>query len=545
MIFDLPKQETNFPIKVIGVGGAGSNAVTHMYKKGIKGVEFIICNTDKQALEKSPVPNKVQLGVTLTKGRGAGSIPDVGKNSAIESIDEVKQLLGDNTDMLFITAGMGGGTGTGAAPIIAQAARELGILTVAIVTFPFAYEGGKRKTYAENGLEELKKYVDSLLVIKNDKLRELFSNLPLSQVFAHADDVLGTAAKSISEIIISELHMNIDMNDVNTVMRNSGVAIMGSAIASGENRSTKAVQEALSSPLLNDNNIAGARNILLSVVSGTGDAELTIDELGEITDYVQEAAGQTAEIISGYGPDESLGDAIKVTIIATGFNQSNEINFDGSKKAPEKVVLSLSEPQAIAPTVVIVEQPIIEKLTPEVTSSATTNTPIEVKNDLNSLEPVLKSSNNAISSNDEEEKTQNTVDFEITKTEVPNAEFNEPVLKSELPTSELPKTQSTLFSENLVNDNNTAKYDEKVSHDKQKANINERILKLRQISFKILSPQGLQEMENEPAYKRRNIQLENTPSSAESQVSRFTLSESQDNKTELRPNNPFLHDNVD
>jgi cell division protein FtsZ len=351
MIFDLPKDQSTSTIKVIGVGGAGSNAVTHMFRKGIKGVDFIICNTDKQALEKSPVPNKVQLGVTLTKGRGAGSLPEVGKNSAIESIEDIKLILSDTTDMLFITAGMGGGTGTGAAPIIAQAARELGILTVAIVTYPFAYEGSKRKAYAETGLEELKKYVDSLLVIKNDKLRELFSNLALSQVFAHADDVLCTAAKSISEIIISELHMNIDMNDVNTVMRDSGVAIMGSATVAGEGRAIKAVHEALSSPLLNDNNIVGARHVLLNVISGTD--ELTIDELGEITDYVQEAAGQTAEIINGYGMDDSLGEAIKVTIIATGFNQANnQINYDGTKKAPEKVVMNLGETS-------VAQQPVI------------------------------------------------------------------------------------------------------------------------------------------------------------------------------------------
>lgn len=538
MIFDLPTDHTSFPIKVIGVGGAGSNAVTHMFKKGIKGVEFIICNTDKQALEKSPVPNKIQLGVTLTKGRGAGSIPEVGKNSAIESIEDVKVMLGENTEMLFITAGMGGGTGTGAAPIIAQAARELGILTVAIVTFPFAYEGSKRKTYAEKGLEELKHYVDSLLVIKNDKLRELFTNLPLSQVFAHADDVLGTAAKSISEIIIGELHINIDMNDVNTVMRDSGVAIMGSALAQGEGRAIKAVQEALSSPLLNDNNIVGARHVLLNVVSGT--EELTIDEMGEIVDYVQEEAGQTAEIISGFGIDESLEGNVKVTIIATGFNQSNEINFDGSKKAPEKVVLNLSEPQATIPTIVA-EQPKVETPVSQVSSTATINTTVEVKNDLNSLEPVLKSSitNTVSSSSKDEEKVNNTIDFEVKK-----VEFNEPVLKSELPQTEPAQPQATLFSDN--NDtNNTVKYDDTISPDKQKANINERILKLRQLSFKIQSAQGLHEMENEPAYKRRNVQLENTPSSSESQVSRFTLSESQDNKTELRQNNSFLHDNVD
>src|ERR1051325_11355831 len=367
--FELPKDRTSI-IKVIGVGGGGSNAVNHMFRQGIKGVDFIVCNTDKQALDISPVPVKVQLGKTLTQGLGAGMLPEVGKNAAIESIDEIKALL-KNTKMVFITAGMGKGTGTGAAPIIAQAAREMGILTVGIVTIPFSFEGAKKRQQAEAGIEELKKSVDTLLIICNERLREIHGNLTVVNAFVHADNVLSNAARSIAEIISNTLHVNVDFNDISTVMKDSGVAVLGTASASGDGRSINAVEMALNSPLLNDNEITGARYVLMNVTSGAD--EITMDELGEITDYIQNAAGQTAEIVTGYGVDPNLGDKVNVTIIATGF-QSKSIAGVQSTKRPEKKVLKLDDNvnKTAEPT------PVVEAKT-------------KVEETIESLERVLKS----------------------------------------------------------------------------------------------------------------------------------------------------------
>ncbi len=301
MEFDLPKEFSSI-IKVIGVGGGGSNAVNHMYNQGIKGVDFIVCNTDKQALDISPVPVKIQLGPSLTEGLGAGSIPEIGKNAAVENINEIRELLSNNTKMVFVTAGMGGGTGTGAAPVIAQVARELGILTIGIVTVPFSFEGKKRRQQAEDGIQQIKESVDTLLVINNEKLRAISGNLTLTNAFAQADNVLTTAAKGIAEIISVTGNINVDYKDVNTVMKDSGNAIMGSAEAEGENRAMKAVQNALNSPLLNDNNIAGAKYVLLNITYEN--IEVTMDEISEITDYIQEEAGSTADVIFGYGLGE-------------------------------------------------------------------------------------------------------------------------------------------------------------------------------------------------------------------------------------------------
>ena len=327
--FDLPKNQSSI-IKVIGVGGGGSNAVTHMYRQGIKGVDFIICNTDAQAMESSPVPTKIQLGANLTGGLGAGAVPSIGKNSALENVQDIRAILEKGTKMLFITAGLGGGTGTGAAPVIASVSRELGILTVGIVTLPFSFEGRKRKQHAEQGIAELNKYVDALLIICNDKLRLLFGDQRLSAAFGHADDVLTNAAKGIAEIITVTGYINVDFEDVRTVMKDSGVAIMGSGLANGENRALRAIEMALNSPLLNDNNIEGANNLLLYISSGK--EEITMDEVTEITDYIQEMTKNSAEVIWGNGTDESLGDNISVTIIATGFDEEHK-----SKPAqPEK-----------------------------------------------------------------------------------------------------------------------------------------------------------------------------------------------------------------
>lgn len=340
--FDLPKNQSNV-IKVIGVGGGGSNAINHMFKQGIKGVDFIVCNTDSQALLNSPVPNKIQLGISLTEGLGAGANPEVGQQSALESIEDIEKMLDTNTKMIFITAGMGGGTGTGAAPVIAQLAKERDILTVGIVTIPFQFEGKVRSEQALAGVERLRRQVDSLIVINNNKLREVYGNLGFKAGFSKADEVLATASRGIAEVITHHYMQNIDLKDAKTVLSNSGTAIMGSAIASGDNRAKEAIVEALDSPLLNDNKITGAKNVLLLVVSGTN--EITIDEIGEINDHIQSEAGHNANIIMGVGEDESLGDSVAVTIIATGFNveQQNEI----VNTEPKKIIHALEEGQKL------------------------------------------------------------------------------------------------------------------------------------------------------------------------------------------------------
>ncbi|HCA83688.1 MAG TPA: cell division protein FtsZ, partial [Flavobacteriales bacterium] len=342
--FELPREQASI-IKVIGVGGGGSNAVNYMFRHQIKGVDFIVCNTDSQSLEMSPIPTKIQLGASLTQGLGAGAIPEVGRNAAIENIEDIKAILGQNTRMVFITAGMGGGTGTGAAPVIAQAAREMGILTVGIVTIPFGFEGKKRKQQAEEGLEFMRQAVDTLLVINNDKLREMYGNLTLANAFSQADEVLNTAARGIAEMISVTGLINVDFNDVNTVMRNSGVAIMGSASAAGENRARIAVEKALSSPLLNENHIYGAQYVLLNITYGT--QEVTMDEIAEITDYIQEEAGSTADVIWGHGFDEMLGDSVSVTVIATGFNRTPDTGVAMKMPEKNKVILTEETPTAI------------------------------------------------------------------------------------------------------------------------------------------------------------------------------------------------------
>ena len=338
--FDLPKNQSNV-IKVIGVGGGGSNAINHMFKQGIKGVDFIVCNTDSQALENSSVPNKIQLGVNLTEGLGAGANPDVGHQSAIESISEIEKMLDSNTKMVFITAGMGGGTGTGAAPVIAQLAKERDILTVGIVTLPFSFEGKVRFEQAQIGINKLRKQVDSLIVINNNKLREVYGNLGFKAGFSKADEVLATASRGIAEVITHHYTQNIDLKDAKTVLANSGTAIMGSAVSTGVNRAKEGIISALDSPLLNDNKITGAKNVLLLIVSGSD--EITIDEIGEINDYIQNEAGHNANIIMGVGEDESLGDSISVTIIATGFDieqQREIVNVE-----PAKIIHTLGDEQ--------------------------------------------------------------------------------------------------------------------------------------------------------------------------------------------------------
>ncbi len=653
MKFDLPEHSSL--IKVIGVGGGGSNAVNHMYRQGINGVDFVVCNTDKQALDMSPVPHKIVLGATLTEGRGAGSLPEVGRNAAIENIEDIRRVLANNTKMVFITAGMGGGTGTGAAPIIAGIAREMGILTVAIVTVPFLFEGKKRRQQAEQGLEQLKQNVDTLLVICNDKLREMYGNLKLSDAFSHADDVLAIAAKSIAEIISLTQQINVDFADVCTVMRNSGVAIMGSASVSGENRSIRAVEMALNSPLLNDNNITGARYVLLNIVSGAN--EITMDELGEITDYIQEAAGQTAEIIKGYGVEPELGDNVNVTIIATGFNQNSPVAYEYSKKpSQEKVVLNLeAKAEVVEPvkessteTVNPLEPFLVSKQPEPVAENKEEEKPVadpgsyrganplepflvtkqpEVSSDVSApgiksffaepvaevpqaeetVAPVAETQEPVAESWTEEAKSESlpaqeevaplntNVEFEITnfsaeeessswetsseETPVVNEISSEPVAEMSAESSSEPVAEVTNVEETVseissvetpvaqvTNEPVLVKKEEPVAETKQEEPVAEknedelakkvlaeelqrkaqdRIQKLKELSLKLKTPQGLNEMEHEPAYKRRNISLDNVPHSSESQVSRYTLTENEDKKVEIRPNNSFLHDNVD
>ena len=533
MQFELPQEESSI-IKVIGVGGGGSNAVNHMFRLGIKGVDFIICNTDKQALSKSPVPHKIQLGNSLTRGLGAGAKPEIGRDSALESIDDIKNLLKDNTEMVFITAGLGGGTGTGAAPVIASIAKELGILTVGIVTIPFSFEGKKRREQAEKGLEEMKKYVDTLIVIGNDKLRDIYGSLKMTEAFAHADNVLTSAAKSIAEIISLHMHMNVDFNDVKTVMQDSGVAIMGSAIASGEKRALRAVENALISPLLNDNDISGARHVLLNIMSGSDDIEM--DEFGEITDFIQEAAGGTAELITGYGTDPSLGDNVSVTIIATGFHSKMSSGYEAPTFQERKIV-KLDEPHT--PKVEPVQSSIIDEIQ---TIEPFIFTKAEESPVVNKVEDVITPTVNTIV---EEEKTTPTFTVysldETPEVEVPLTfmnELNDAVI-------ETPK-QEFVINDITEESANTTTFDSN-SREEQIRLAQERIKKLKELTLKMKTPEGLAHLEKESAWQRKQVNIDNTNStpSTESQVSRYTLGKDENNNTEIRPNNSFLHDNVD
>ncbi|MFN8235773.1 MAG: cell division protein FtsZ [Bacteroidia bacterium] len=532
MNFEFMPKELPSIIKVIGVGGGGSNAVNHMYKLGIRGVDFVVCNTDAQALEMSPVPRKIQLGPSLTEGRGAGSIPEVGKQSAIENIDELKAILSDNTKMVFITAGMGGGTGTGAAPIIAGVAREMGILTVGIVTVPFAFEGRKRKQQADAGIEELKNSVDTLLIICNDKLREIHGNLKLNTAFGYADNVLATAAKSIAEVISVTLHINVDFADVQTVMRDSGVAIMGAAQSSGEGRAIRAAELALDSPLLNDNNIEGARHILLNITSGK--EEITMDEMGDITDYIQQKAGQTAEIIMGVGTDDSLGDKISVTIIATGFNANKEKAKEEKVKQPEKIILKMYDetPTSVVNEVTdthveekpVVNEPVLITLEQEIPVTSTEffekdNTPEEIVADNSTMEFEFTGFPNVISQNEE------VVEPEATLAEDPTV-------------SELPKQAEIAVPEVTSQDNRTPDSD-------IYKRTRERIDAMKSMNHRISNPQALNEIEKEPAFLRKNVKLQNVLSSGDTNYSRYSLNGDQDKTPGLSKGNKFLHDRPD
>jgi cell division protein FtsZ len=563
MEFDLPKHDkpqAQSIIKVIGVGGGGSNAVNHMYLQGIAGVDFIVCNTDCQALDISPVPFKIQLGPNLTEGRGAGMIPDVGMNAAMENIQEIRELLSKDTKMVFVTAGMGGGTGTGAAPVIAQVARDLGILTVGIVTVPFNFEGRKRRQQAEEGLERMRQNVDTLLIINNEKLREFGRNMSLSEAFSHADDVLTVAAKGIAEVISVTGSINVDFNDVNTVMRNSGHAIMGSAIASGQDRALQAVQAALSSPLLDDDNISGARYVLLNI--SYGDQEVMMDEITEITDYIQEAAGSTADVIWGHAKDASLGDQLSITIIATGFSSSPMSGFAPSQERTvvvleednkQEIVAPLNSPfQSVAQAVVqtpiqdstLQDEPFMKEVEEAPVATSPLFTPTQVaapeKTTFNLYdEPAIEPVSEVEPAQAEEAMTWDVFDVQ---TEV-TAPIQNPFIEAVNPIEAAPVVKHILEDE-AIQKVNLEEPKRMLSPEEQMRKVQERVARIQEFTSKLKRPEGIIEFENEPAFVRRNIALQQTQPSNTEQVSRFGIAADANGNSSLR-NNSFLHDNVD
>jgi len=553
--FDLPKNQSSI-IKVIGVGGGGSNAVTHMHRQGIKGVDFIICNTDAQAMENSQVPTKIQLGANLTGGLGAGAVPSIGKNAALENIQDIRNILEKNTKMVFITAGLGGGTGTGAAPVIASVAKELGILTVGIVTLPFSFEGRKRKQHAELGISELKKYVDALVIICNDKLRDLFGDQRLSAAFNHADDVLTTAAKGIAEIITVTGYINVDFEDVKTVMKESGVAIMGSGVANGEGRALKAIEMALNSPLLNDNNIEGANNLLLYIASGK--EEITMDEVTEITDYIQTMTKNSAEVIWGNGIDEALEDNITVTIIATGFDEEHKkkpnvpeksvtvkplYESDFTVKPIESPLAGLREiihepVQTAEPT----PQPVIEMIQEEIRiieEPVIVEKPEQEQTPEMSLEPATERT--LIFSFETQEAAEPSIQYVEQVTE-------EPVVTTATFEAEIPEPMMQSYFRPEAKTEPQPMREGGSSHEMDKMHL-DRVQKLKSLSEKLKSHPPVEtvlaELENTPAYKRRNVELQDVQHSSESTVSRLTLSENPDKTGELRSPNSYLHDKPD
>ncbi len=541
MEFDIPKENSS-DIKVIGVGGGGSNAVNHMFNQGIQGVDFIICNTDRQALDISPVPYKIQLGTELTDGRGAGMMPEVGENAALENLEDIRELLSQNTKMLFVTAGMGGGTGTGAGPVIAQIAKDLGILTVGIVTVPFNFEGKKRRIQAEAGLERMRQNVDSLLIISNERLRDFGKNMALTAAFAHADNILTVAAKGIAELISRTGLINTDFNDVNTVLRDSGHAIMGSAQAEGEDRAMEAVTAALASPLLNDNDITGANYILLNI-SYCSSNEITMDEMGEITDYVQEEAGSTADVIFGVGCDDSLGNKLSVTIIATGFATADDlivplgkpaerINIPLEDAAVKEIKQPLSNPVSSSEAEAVVE----EKDEPFVKTVEPTAEPVNMVDaiDLSSEELVVHDlSEDEDTKETEIENESAPLSWEISETIVPEA-LNDPDSQQDL-FSEADVVKHQLDEDEEIDEKPSAQDHQKMTQD--------RVNKIQEHTAKLKNAEGISDYEKEPAFKRRSLFLDNSKPSEE-KPSRFGLSEDENGGSDLSDNS-FLHDNVD
>ncbi len=502
MTFDIPQGESPI-IKVIGVGGGGSNAVNHMYLQGIHGVDFAICNTDHQAMDQSPVPTKIQLGPNLTEGRGAGSKPNVGKLACEESIEDVRKYLSNNCRMLFVTAGMGGGTGTGAAPIIAKTAREMNILTVGIVTLPFTFEGRRRTDQGTDGLEELKQNVDTLIVISNDKLRQIHGNLNLSDAFSRADNILTTAARGIAEIITVAGYVNVDFEDVNTVMRDSGVAIMGTASAEGEDRARQAVDQALHSPLLEDNDIRGARHILLNITSGT--REVTMDEIFEITEFVQEEAGYGTDLIWGNCFDEALGDKISVTVIATGFEHREQL---GKKENNERVVVHLDDDAPQSRT-----QPRETQRTAGPSLSDITGDTPDQRNKPGGGSP------------------GSTIEFG-------EADFGRYRRRGPETAATPPPAATPSYARDSADAGRDAELQRRAEYERRRQEM-ERDGNRPKLS----NPKVLNELESQPAYLRRRVQLDSLPNSDAQHLSRFSIGD--DEEGEIRTSNSYLHDNVD
>ena len=571
MDFDLPKDYSSI-IKVIGVGGGGSNAVNHMFKQGIVGVDFIVCNTDRQALDISPVPYKIQLGPQLTDGRGAGMLPEVGMAAANENIEEIRELLSKNTKMVFVTAGMGGGTGTGAAPVIAQVAKDLGILTVGIVTIPFNFEGRKRRQQAEEGLNKMRENVDTLLVINNERLRELGKNMSLTEAFSYADDILTVAARGIAEVISVTGVINVDFNDVNTVLKNSGHAIMGSAAAEGEDRAIEAVKSALTSPLLMDNDIAGARYVLLNITYGS--KEVMMDEITEITDYIQEAAGATADVIWGHGFDETLGEKLSITLIAAGLKEEPITGFE---KMPERNLVDLHDETK-------------KEITSPLNKPLESNSEVEHGENEITSEPFLKSSqiidnttilDGSSKSSLDEKKSYDLFDsvMEVKPTQIFDVSDDTNFVEETSMTKTENKSEidadlsiqedfswdiNTNNQETSSNDLDAEKeiivkymleedLPEKIeldntnmssSPEERQKIAQDRVSKIQELTSKLKNAEVLAEFENEPAFMRRDISIDESIPSSEESLSRFGLSEDEDGRSGLRSNN-FLHDNVD
>jgi len=543
MAFQMPKNQSS-QIKVMGIGGGGSNAVNYMFENGINGVDFVICNTDAQALDASPVPIKIQLGIDLTEGLGAGSNPEVGRRAAEESADRITELLDANTKMLFITAGMGGGTGTGAAPVIAEIAQEKDILTVGVVTVPFATEGGYRRQYADEGIAELKKYVDTLLVIDNEKLIEVYGDLTFTAAFAKANEVLNTATKGIAEVISQHLIVNIDLNDARKVLENSGTAVMGQAKVEGENRAIEAVIDALDSPLLNDNDITGAQQVLLKIVTGDGEGEIKMSELAKIKNKIQDAAGRNVNIIEGIGIDPDLGMAISVTVIATGFEEKrkpkgpktvklDEDNFDAiaDMEAEEDVNITSKDTSNVSQQTLLLDDEIDFEIPKEENLDVVSDIPINdrVPSDNDAAKTITLDLNDA-SADYKEESAQEVIssimleEDPVSVKQIVNLDLDDEVLEDDSTLNTLETTQ--------------------VNTEVMKIESREREERLRNISIKLRTPSGLTSLEDVPAYKRNNVEISEPTHSSESELSTYTLT-NENNSTELKQNNSFLHDNVD
>jgi cell division protein FtsZ len=548
-------------IKVIGVGGGGSNAVNFMFNQGIKDVDFLVCNTDRQALEISPVPFKIQLGKNLTEGRGAGMMPEVGMNAAIENIDELREVLSANTKMVFVTAGMGGGTGTGAAPVIAQVAKELGILTVGIVTLPFEFEGKKRRLQAEEGLEKLRQNVDTLLVINNERLRTLGKSLTLSEAFQKADNILTVAAKGISEVISETGLINVDFNDVNTVLRNSGRALMGSAMAEGEHRALEAVKAAMNSPLLNDHDICGAKYVLLNITYGT--KEVMMEEIMAITDFIQDAAGEDAEVIWGHGFDAELNEQLSITLVATGFSSvdTNTVQW------PERKIMELTEETKVEITQPMqspfdIPTPVAQELAQDPYLKSD-----EVSVPADAVEESIITFEAPLATNAFETLCEETVDVRmdlfdglsettdqneegIVEWEVNDVQENIAPMPQSMDQStavapeETPVVIRHILEDDLEERVKSHRIQSTVLPEETQRRNEERLARLQHITSAIQNAENITEYESEPAYVRRNVDVKDETPSREIRVSRFGLSSNDNGDSGLR-NNSYLHDNVD